>query len=76
LRLTAGAPWYITNSVICKDLQIPTVKKKSAVSAPVTLLASVHTPMNLLPHLPNRQPTSACVDIGPTTCLPDSSLSL
>jgi hypothetical protein len=29
--------------------------------------------MNLSPHLPSRQPTSVCADIGPTTCLPDSS---
>jgi hypothetical protein len=28
LRLTADAPWYVSNSVIRKDLQIPTVKEE------------------------------------------------
>jgi hypothetical protein len=40
------------------------------------LFASVHTPMNLMPHSPSRQSTSVCADIGQTTCLPDSSLFL
>jgi hypothetical protein len=28
LRLIVDAPWYVSNSVISKDLQIPTVKKE------------------------------------------------
>jgi hypothetical protein len=28
LRLTVGVPWYVSNSVIRKDLQIPTVKEE------------------------------------------------
>jgi hypothetical protein len=28
LRLTVDAPWYVSNSVIRKDLQIPTVKEE------------------------------------------------
>jgi hypothetical protein len=40
---------------------------------PHTMFASVYTPMNLSPHSPSSQSTSACVDTGPTTCLPDSS---
>jgi hypothetical protein len=28
LRLIVDAPWYMSNSVICKDLQIPTVKEE------------------------------------------------
>jgi hypothetical protein len=28
LRLIVDAPWYVSNSVICKDLQIPTVKEE------------------------------------------------
>jgi hypothetical protein len=27
LWLIVDAPWYVSNSVICKDLQIPTVKE-------------------------------------------------
>jgi hypothetical protein len=44
-------------------------KKKSADSAPITMFASVYTPMNSSPHSPIRQSKSACVDTGPTTCL-------
>jgi hypothetical protein len=29
LRLIVDAPWYVSNSVIRKDLQIPTVKEKN-----------------------------------------------
>jgi hypothetical protein len=75
LRLTVDAPWYVSNSVIRKDLQIPTVKEEiSRFSS--SYAARLRAPLNLLPHSPSRQPTSACVDIGPTACLPDSSLSL
>jgi hypothetical protein len=28
LRLIVDAPWYVSNSVICKDFQIPTVKEE------------------------------------------------
>jgi hypothetical protein len=28
MRLTVDAPWYVSNSVIRNDLQIPTVKEK------------------------------------------------
>jgi hypothetical protein len=48
-------------------------KKKSADSAPITMFASVYTPMNSSPHSPSRQFKGACVVTGPTTCLSDSS---
>jgi hypothetical protein len=28
LRLIVDAPWYLSNSVICKDLQLPTLKEE------------------------------------------------
>jgi hypothetical protein len=28
LRMTVGAPWYVPNTVIRRDLQIPTVKEE------------------------------------------------
>jgi hypothetical protein len=48
-------------------------KKKSADSAPITMFASVYTPVNSSPHSPSSQSKGTCVDTGPTTCLSDSS---
>jgi hypothetical protein len=45
LRMIVDAPWYVPNTVIRRDLQIPTVKKKSAATALNTGLASVHIQM-------------------------------
>jgi hypothetical protein len=73
LRLIVDAPWYVSNSVIRNDLQVPTVKEETTDSAPITMLASVYTPMNSSPHSPSRQSKGACVDTGPTNCLSDSS---
>jgi hypothetical protein len=39
LRMIVNAPWYISTTVISRDLQILTVKSKSAVTA----LNTVHT---------------------------------
>jgi hypothetical protein len=55
------------------DLQIPTVKEEIADSAPITMFASVYTPMNSSAHSPSCQSKGACVDTGPTTCFSDSS---
>jgi hypothetical protein len=48
-------------------------KKKSAYSAPITMFASVYTPINSSPHSPSCQFKGACVDTDHTTCLSDSS---
>jgi hypothetical protein len=59
LRLIVDALWYVTNSVIRNDIQIPTVKEKiSRFSSHYNVGISVH-PSEL--------------DTGPTTCLSDSS---
>jgi hypothetical protein len=43
LRLIVDAPWYISNSVICNDLQIPTVKEEiSRLSSHYNGRISVH----------------------------------
>jgi hypothetical protein len=74
LRLTVNAPWYVPNSVIHKDLRMPSVAEEiGRFSSLYAVRLRAHT-MNLLPHSPSRQPTSVCADIGPTTCLTDSSL--
>jgi hypothetical protein len=41
--MTVDTPWYMTNTVIHKDLQTPTFKDTSAAMASNTVLASVHT---------------------------------
>jgi hypothetical protein len=67
------APRYVSNSVIRKDLQIPTATEEiSRFSSHYAVRLRAHT-MNLLPHSPSRQSTSVCVDTGLTTCLSDSS---
>jgi hypothetical protein len=44
LRLIADAPWYVSNSVIRKDLQIPTVKEEiSRFSSRYAVRLRVHT---------------------------------
>jgi hypothetical protein len=51
LRMIVDATWYVPNMVIRRDLQIPTVKKKSAATAPNIVLASAHIQMtNSKPH--------------------------
>jgi hypothetical protein len=73
LRLKVNGPWYVPNSVIHKDLHIPSVKEEiSRFSSHYDFRISVH-PMNSSPHSPSRQSTSACVDTGPTTFLLYSS---
>jgi hypothetical protein len=42
LRMIVDAPWYVSITVIGRDLQIPTVKEKSPATALNTVLASVH----------------------------------
>jgi hypothetical protein len=43
LRLIVDAPWYVSNSVIRKDLQIPTVKEQiNRFSSHYDVLISVH----------------------------------
>jgi hypothetical protein len=59
LRLIVDAPWYVSNSVIRNDLQIPTIKEEiSRFSSHYNVGISVH---------PNE------LDTGPTTCLSDFS---
>jgi hypothetical protein len=45
LRLIVDAPWYVSNTVIQRDLQIPT-KKKSTTTALNVVLASAHIQMS------------------------------
>jgi hypothetical protein len=45
LAYEVDAPWYVPNTVIRRDLQIPTVKKKSAATILNTVFASVHIQM-------------------------------
>jgi hypothetical protein len=72
LRLIVDAPWYLSNSVISNDLQIPTVKEEiSRFSSHYNVRISVHP--NELISSPSRQSKGACVDTGLTTCLSDSS---
>jgi hypothetical protein len=74
LRLIVNAPWYFPNSVIRKDLRIPKVKEEiSRFSSHYDVPISVH-PNELIASLTEPPTyTSAFVDTGPTTCLPDSS---
>jgi hypothetical protein len=41
LRMIVDASWYVPNTLIRRDLQIPSVKE--ATTAPITALASLHT---------------------------------
>jgi hypothetical protein len=70
LRLIVDAPWFVSNSVIPNDLQIPTVKEEIC---RFSSYYNVRTPMNSSSHSPSRQSKGPCVDTGPTTCLSDSS---
>jgi hypothetical protein len=46
LRMIVDAPWYVPNTVIRRDLQIPQrLKKKSAATALNIVLASAHIQM-------------------------------
>jgi hypothetical protein len=45
LPMIVDAPWYVPNTVIPRDLQIPKVKKKSASIALNAVLASAHIQM-------------------------------
>jgi hypothetical protein len=43
LQLIVDAPWYVSNSVLCNDLQIPTVKEEiSRFSSSYNVRISVH----------------------------------
>jgi hypothetical protein len=64
LRLIVDAPWYVSNSDIRKDFQIPTVKEEiSRFSSLYAVRLRAHT--NELIVTPSRQSTSVCADIGP-----------
>jgi hypothetical protein len=45
LRMIVDAPWYVPNTVIRRDLQIPTVKEESDATALNIVLASAHIQM-------------------------------
>jgi hypothetical protein len=45
LRMIVDAPWYVPTTLIRRDLQIPTVKEKSAATAVNIMLASAHFQM-------------------------------
>jgi hypothetical protein len=46
LRMMVDAPWYVPNTIIRRDLQIPQqLKKKSTATALNTVLASAHAKM-------------------------------
>jgi hypothetical protein len=77
LRLIVDAPWYVSNYVIRKDLQIPTVKEEiSRFSSIYAVRLRAHTNELIATLTEPKQNKSVCADIGPTTCLPDSSLFL
>jgi hypothetical protein len=72
LRLIVNATWYVPNSVIRRDLRLPSVKEEiSRFGSHYAVRLRAHP--NLAPHSPSRHFTSACTDTGLTTCLPDSS---
>jgi hypothetical protein len=74
LQLIVDAPWYVSNSVIHKNLQIPTVKEEiSCFGSLHAVRLPAHT-NKLIATLTEQPIHSNCTDIGPTTCLPDSSL--
>jgi hypothetical protein len=43
--MIVDAPWYVLNTVIRRDLQIPTVKEEIAAAALNIVLASAHSQM-------------------------------
>jgi hypothetical protein len=45
LRIIMETPWYVPNTVIRQDLQIPAVKEESAATALNIVLASAHIQM-------------------------------
>jgi hypothetical protein len=45
LLMIVDAPWYMPNTIVGRDLQIPTVKEDIPVTALNTVLASAHTQM-------------------------------
>jgi hypothetical protein len=51
LRMITDAPWYVRNMVIRKDLQIPTVNTKSAVTATITNKRLIVHPNELISNL-------------------------
>jgi hypothetical protein len=51
-------------------------QEQDAAAGNIRILQCSHQctpPMNSSPHSPSRRSKGACVDTGPTTCLPDSS---
>jgi hypothetical protein len=71
LRLIVDATWYVSNSIIRKDLQMPTVKEEiSHFSSLYDVRLCEHT-KELIVTLPSPQSTSVCADIGLMICLPD-----
>jgi hypothetical protein len=57
--MIVGAPWYVPNTVIRRDLRIPTVKEESAATAVNTVFASAHTQRRCSePHGATRQQTT------------------
>jgi hypothetical protein len=65
LRLIVNAPWYVPNSVICKDLEIPSVKEEIS-------RFSSHYTVHLHAH-PNELIATLTEPPLHTTCLSDSS---
>jgi hypothetical protein len=67
--MTVDAPWYVPNTVIRRDLQMPTVKEICPYSSQYSARLSAH-PHNLIElpdnrqlrkHLPNDLPTRLIV---------------
>jgi hypothetical protein len=59
-----SAPWYVSNMVICRGLQTPTVKEEIRhYSSQYSARLSEH---------PNNLTTGYCEDMRQTICLPDS----
>jgi hypothetical protein len=60
LRLIVGAPWYVPNMVIRRDLQMPTVKEEiRRYSSQYSARLSAH-PNGLVVNLIKLQGTSDC----------------
>jgi hypothetical protein len=71
LHMIAGAPWYVPNTVIWRDLQTPTVKEQIRhYSSQYSERLSVH-PNDLVVNLMLQPDNSKCEDTCQTNCLAD-----
>jgi hypothetical protein len=72
LRMVVDAPLYVPNTVIQKDLQLPTVKEEiRRYSSQYSACLSAH-PNDLIVNLMELPETGDCEDTCQIICLPDS----